>query len=123
MEKWNHAIKKSRRIRKKESSPGIGIEFKYIEAAEFLGTIPKHGVVDDTGGVRSDQKNKRSPTIETIRFSVTTFMNYECWNINIQHSYAIKRRDGGSGENVVDKIMERQLWVVEVTVLQSLIRT
>lgn len=51
LQKMTHALFQSRRRKDKETNPGIGINFKYIDAAKFLCTIPKFGHVDGDGGV------------------------------------------------------------------------
>ena len=49
--KMTHALFQSRRRKEKETNPGIGINFKYLDAAKFLCSFPKFGHVDGDGGV------------------------------------------------------------------------
>ena len=55
LQKLTHAIYQSRRRREKESNPGIGISFKFIEDAEFLSSIPKYDEFDGNGAVVIDR--------------------------------------------------------------------
>lgn len=60
------------------------IKFKFIEAAEYLGTIQKYGTVDETDGVSIDQMVQRSQTIEKAGSSVTSDINGDSSNMNIK---------------------------------------
>lgn len=55
IQKLAHELFPSRNRREKESNTGIGIYFKYIDAAQFISKIPKFGDVDLTGGVTIDR--------------------------------------------------------------------
>lgn len=47
-----HAIYQSKRRKQKGINPGIGINFRYEEAAEYLSKCPKFGEVDENDGVK-----------------------------------------------------------------------
>lgn len=65
LHKLTHAIYQSRRRREKDSNPGIGITFKYIETAEYLASIPKFGEVDGNGGVLMERTKSYVPMAGT----------------------------------------------------------
>lgn len=88
---------------------------KFIESAEYLATIPKYGVVDETGGVCIDRMVQRSTIMTTVDSAVTIDMNGDVTrtrnipsinevvrsNIKLQSAPESRRREGGSGGKIV----------------------